>query len=244
MFSVFLSALILWSPRPQVDEHIIKSEVLGYDLRYWVYVPEGSGSRKLPVLYITDGRGYTNSGEIVELSQSLTNKGRVNPHILVLVDAVDPNDPSKNRRNNQFLCNPNYLEFYKKELIPTIDKDYPSDGTRENRGILGLSFGGLNAMYFAMHGNDQFGKIGIQSPAPHPCPDIYSKFEKSPRLPIDIFLSTGTVYDKARDTRRFKGILEKKGYDFKYMEVPEGHNWKNWKPLLDDVLLYFYGSGQ
>jgi len=34
-------------------------------------------------------------------------------------------------------------------------------------------------------------------------------------------------------------LLREKGYPLKYVEVPYGHNWK---PLIDDVLLYFYGS--
>ena len=140
-----------------------------------------------------------------------------------------------------FFCNEKYLAFYKNELIPEIEEKYTTDASRSDRGILGLSFGGLNAMYFAIHGSDTFGKVGIQSPAPHPCPDIYSKFEKADKLPIEIFLSTGTVNDKERDTRRLKSILDQKGYEFKYMEVAEGHNWRNWKPLLDDILVHFYG---
>lgn len=28
----------------------------------------------------------------------------------------------------------------------------------------------------------------------------------------------------------------------KYLEVPFEHNWGNWKPLLDDVLLYFFSN--
>lgn len=31
-------------------------------------------------------------------------------------------------------------------------------------------------------------------------------------------------------------------YPLKYVEVTYGHNRDNWKPLIDDVLLYFYGS--
>jgi enterochelin esterase-like enzyme len=25
-----------------------------------------------------------------------------------------------------------------------------------------------------------------------------------------------------------------------YIEVREGHNWNNWRPLIDDVLKFFY----
>lgn len=224
-----------------LETRIIKSKVLGYNLRYWVHVPKDN-SEPLPVLYVTDGKWYKEGGGIIETSIELINKKQVEPHIIVLVDAFNPDNPGDNRRNNQFLCNPDYVEFYKRELIPEIDTNYKTIKSREARAMLGLSFGGLNSMYFALHANDVFSKIGIQSPAPHPCPDIYDDFEKAGKLDLDIFLSTGTVNDKATATRRLKKILDAQGYDFKYIEVAEGHNWKNWKPMLDDILFYFYAQ--
>jgi len=223
------------------SEHIIASSHLGYEVRYWVHVPVGHEGEQLPVLYVTDGKWYDESGEILEKSRDLMLDGKVIPHVIVLVDAFDPRDASKNRRNQQFLCNPDYVSFYREELVPEVQKRYKTSRSREDTGLLGLSFGGLNSMYFALHAHDTFGKIGIQSPAPHPCPDIYSDFEKTEKLPLSIYLSTGTVRDKARESRRLKEILERKGYELAYKEVPEGHNWKNWKPLIDDGLVYFYG---
>lgn len=223
------------------EEHIIKSKILGYNIRYWVHVPAGN-YQNLPVLFMTDGQGYMGNGNMIKTSTSLINEGKVAPHLLVFVDAVNPDNPSQNRRNQQFLCNAKYLKFYQEELVPEIDSMYPTDKSRETRGILGLSFGGLNAMYFGLNGSEVFGKVGIQSPAPHPCPDIYTEFAKAGKLPLDIFLSTGTVNDKAGATRRFKAILERNGYQFEYLEVAEGHNWRNWKPMLDDILIYFYGT--
>ncbi|MEP4093675.1 alpha/beta hydrolase-fold protein [Reichenbachiella sp.] len=224
-----------------VEEFIIKSKILGYQVRYWVHVPDGT-AQALPVLYLTDGKWYKDEGEMIKTSESLIKKNKVAPHILVFVDAFNPDNPSQNRRNQQFLCNPKYVKFYRNELIPEIDKKFPTDKSRATRGILGLSFGGLNSMYFALHASDVFGKVGIQSPAPHPCPDIYDDFTKADQLPVDIFLSTGTVNDKAGATRRLKAILDRKGYQLEYVEVPEGHNWRNWKPMLDDILVYFYGT--
>ena len=60
-------------------------------------------------------------------------------------------------------------------------------------------------------------------------------------FPEQIFLSTGTVNDKARESRRLKALLEQKDLELSYVEVAEGHNWKNWRPLLDDILIFFYG---
>ena len=80
----------------------------------------------------------------------------------------------------------------------------------------------------------------MQSPATHPVENLLPAYEESPVLPLRIFLSTGKPNDNTQANRRFMSLLQDKGYDMKYIEVWKGHNWDNWKPLLDDALLYFY----
>ena len=50
----------------------------------------------------------------------------------------------------------------------------------------------------------------------------------------------GRKNDNFRAIKRFKRTLDSKGYDVTYIKVWNGHNWKNWRPLLDDVLLTFF----
>ncbi len=237
-----LSVIFLSVSAGNTHQQIISSSILNYDLRYWVHVPEGYEDQALPVLYVTDGKWYREGGKLLKTSSELIESGKVSPHIIVLVDAFDPHNAAVNRRNSQFLCNPKYVQFYLDELIPAVEKNFNVLSGKDNRAILGLSFGGLNSMYFTAHAGDHFGKVGIQSPAPHPCPDVYDAIDEATELPLQIFLSTGTVNDKARESRRLKAILEKKDLELSYIEVAEGHNWHNWKPLLDDVLLFFYGE--
>lgn len=221
----------------------ISSQVLGYDLQYWVQLPaQYQAGHPYPTLYVTDGWWYKEDGGLPEIARELMQQKQIQDIILVYVDAYDPDNQANNRRNSQFLCKPNYVQFYKEELVPAVDGEFSTETSPSQRAMLGVSFGGLNSMYFGIHAYDTFGKIGIQSPAPHPCPDIYADYENNERLPIDIFLSTGTVNDKAKATRRLKRILEDKAYDFAYEEVPFGHTWANWTPLLDDVLLRFFGN--
>lgn len=221
--------------------HRIKSQVLGYDLQYWVHLPKGyQKDLRYPVLYVTDGYWYKEQGNILKIADRLIKQQKIDPVIIVLVDAIGPDNRNDNRRELEFLCNPKYLDFYSQELVPAIDQNFSTDTTQQSRGILGVSFGGLNSMYFGLYGSNLFGKIGIQSPAPHPCPEIFDAYQQSPKLPIDIYLSTGTVNDTAPAARKLKRILEDKGYTITYEEVAKGHDWSNWRPLLDDVLLHFY----
>ena len=53
-------------------------------------------------------------------------------------------------------------------------------------------------------------------------------------------MSTGVINDTQDGALQMKGILENKGYTFRYTEVQEGHSWGNWRALIDEVLLHLY----
>lgn len=219
----------------------ISSAVLGYDLRYRVYEP-GTSADTLPVLFVTDGPEYIRSGRMTRVLDRLIERQEIDPLLVVFVDARDPDKPQLNRRNNQFLCNPDYLRFYQRELIPAIESAYPVSRDRESRGILGLSFGATNAACFGLLGPETFSKIGMHSPANYPVEPLLPWYEQTPTLPLTIFLSTGQPDDNTHANRRFRDILRDKGYPLHYIEVREGHNWDNWGPLVDDALLYLFGA--
>jgi len=219
----------------------IESSTLGYALQYRVYTPDGvEDLNNLPALYITDGQWYIDSGKMVKLLDREIEKGSIKPVVVVFVDNRDPDNLRNNRRNNQFFCNANYASFFSRELVPTITQDYPVSFKRDDRVILGLSFGGLNSACFGLTAHPTFGGVAMQSPAMHPVPKLLELYQSEEKRPIKIFFSIGSKNDNTAAGRRFKAVLEKKGYEMLYKEVPFGHNWKNWKPLLDDILVYFF----
>ena len=221
---------------------IIKSEILGYKLQYRVYTPEGiNPDILLPAIYITDGEAYIKSGKLPALLDKEITANRIEPVIAVFVDARNPDKMSENRRDSQFICNENYAKFYASELLPAIEKSYPVSPNREARVIMGLSYGAYNAACFGLFLPDYFAGIAMQSPAKsylvRRLTDIY---KKGPKLPLKIFLSHGRKSDSTRENRNFKNALTEKGYDLTYKQSHQGHNWSNWRPLLDDVLLTFF----
>lgn len=222
----------------------ISSVAMGYDIQYRVYVPEGIGpDEALPVMFVTDGPWYIRHGKVPKVLDRLIAAERISPVIVVFVDSRNPDRPSENRRNDEFFCNKNYLAFYTLDLIPAIERDYPVQRTREARSILGASFGGLNAACFGLLGFETFSGIAMHSPANHPVDNLLPAYETEPKRPLKIFLSTGTNGDNMADNRRFRRILEEKGYELKFVQTNESHNWDNWRPLVDDVFIYFYGTG-
>lgn len=219
----------------------IESNALGYALQYRVYTPAGlENLTDVPVLYVTDGQWYIDNGKMAKLLDREIEKGTIKPIIAVFVDNRDPDNLRNNRRNSQFFCNANYARFFAGELVPAISADYPASAKRDDRVILGLSFGGLNSACFGLIAHPTFGGIAMQSPATHPIPKLFELYESEEKRPIKIFFSIGTKNDNTASGRRFKAVLEKKGYEMLYKEVPHGHNWQNWRPLLDDVLEYFF----
>jgi len=88
----------------------IKSDVLGYDLQYRVYVPDDINTNdKLPTLYITDGQSYAKEGRMIKALNKSIAAGKIKPVIAIFVDARDPDNLKINRRNEQFFCKKDYV---------------------------------------------------------------------------------------------------------------------------------------
>ncbi len=221
---------------------LIESKILGYELQYRVYVPESAQpGDELPTLYITDGQWYISRGELPALMDKQIADGNIEPAIVVFVDSRNPDKLSDNRRNRQFFCLKGYADFFTSELVAEIDANYPTSANRNDRVILGLSFGAYNSGCFGLMANETFAGIAMQSPANSPMVNEMSvRYQSTDKLPIKIFLSVGTIRDNTRAGQNFKSILTAKGYDITYKEVAQTHDWENWKPLLDDVLLTFF----
>jgi len=219
----------------------IHSDALGYALQYRVYTPPGSDrGTEYPVLFLTDGPEFIRQGRVIEVLDRLIGAGRIRPLIAVFVDPRDPDHPQSNRRFREYLCNAAYLAFYTGELIPAVERDYPAARDRGGRAIMGYSYGATNAACFGLLGYQYFSGIAMLSPANHPLPGMLPAWRKAPRLPLTIFLSTGKPDDNTSATREFRDLLREKAYPMKYLEVRKGHDWSNWRSLVDDVLLYFY----
>ena len=180
----------------------ISSDVLGYDVQYRVYAPEGvESAQDLPVLFLTDGPGYIRRGKAPRVLDRLIKSEKIEPIVAVFVDSRDPDNLKVNRRNSEFLCNPDYLRFYTGELIPAVEQSYPIGKDRESRSVLGLSFGGLNAACFGLLGHETFSGIGMHSPANYPVKSLLPAYEQAPTLPLRMFLSTGSPNDNTMANR-------------------------------------------
>jgi len=224
------------------DNQRIFSTHLGYDLQYRIYKPASvTDEDKLPTLYVTDGQGYLEQGDFKAVLDTVISTGVIKPVLVVFLDSRNPDDLSENRRNSQFMCNKKFATFFANELVPTISKDQSVSLLRDDRVILGVSFGGLNSACFGLMLSELFSGIAMQSPASGDHVEVVRElYEQRDVQPIKVFLSVGTRNDNTKAVQRFRETLEHKGYDLTFIKVRGEHNWENWDQLLDDVLLTFF----
>ena len=236
--------------RPNVPQgafspnQLINSVHLGYTVQYRVYTPAGYDSlSNLPVVYVTDGHEYANDqmGSMLIVLDNLIYDGVIPPVMAVFLDPRNPSNLSQNRRMQELPINPNYLRFVKEELVPRIDSLYRTNPLPSARAILGTSLGGINSAYFGIAAPETFGLIAIQSPAFWYRPQILTMYQDSARKPIRISMTVGTFFDGQNEARQMRDILRSKAYQLYYREVPQGHSWGQWRGLLDEALIYFFG---
>jgi enterochelin esterase-like enzyme len=226
------------------DDQTIFSVSMDYDINYRVYLPTSyEALDDLPVVYATDGQDYADDamGSMVIVLDNMIAEGLIEPVIAVFIDPREPENPSNNRRDREFIVNPLYADFLATELVPSIDAAYDTHPTPAARVILGTSYGGLNSAYVGLRYSDVFGLLAINSPAFWAGRMVYTQFEELERLPLNIFMTTGCPWDTCGAAQRMRDILEEKEYPLLYIEVHEGHSWGNWRALLDDMLIYFFG---
>lgn len=220
----------------------ISSAHLGYDLQYRVYQPiDTPDDAGLPTLYVTDGQWYLQYGNFKAILDRMIGEGAIEPVLVVFLDSRNPDDPNENRRNSEFMCNDDFAAFFATELIPRISGQYPVSVSRNDRVILGVSFGGLNSACFGLMLPDVFAGIAMQSPASSDHVDVVrALYEEQEALPLKFFLSAGTRNDNLDAARRLGRVLTTKGYDLTFKKVRAGHDWRNWAPHIDDVLATFF----
>jgi enterochelin esterase family protein len=230
-------------PRGTLSEPIIiESAQIRYPVAYQVYTPAGvKPDEPLPAIYVTDGQDFAHNemGSMVIVLDNLIAEGVIRPVRAVFVDARDPR-AGFNRRDEMLGTSDSTVRFLDEELIPAVEAAYPTISSPEARAILGISWGGVLAAHAALGRPERFGLAAIISPYFIPRMNVVQRFEESERLPLKVYLSTGTYDMDVENPRRLREILEAKGYPLRYLEVNDGHGWGNWRGQLDEMLKFFF----
>lgn len=133
-------------------KEFINSKVLNESRKIWIYTPQNtsqyvSSEKQFPVLYLLDGDAhfYSTVGIIQQLSQA--NGNGVLPEMIVV--AIENTNRLRDLIPSEDVNKPNsFIKFLSDELIPHIDKNYP---TAPYRLLVGHSLGGLTVIDILAH---------------------------------------------------------------------------------------------
>ena len=142
-----------------LDSCSMKSEILGGERKYAVYLPPGfeSSARSYPVLYLLHGAGddqtgWVQFGEVQSIADKAISEGKATPMVIIMPDA------NTGRRGyfNDVRGDWRYEDFFFQELMPFVEKEYRIKTDKRYRAIGGLSMGGGGSFMYALHHPELF----------------------------------------------------------------------------------------
>ncbi len=261
------------------DAKTLRSECLKGERKFAIYLPPGynSSERSYPVLYllhpagprgtVPNQQGWIHYGQLKQFMDAAIQRGEIAPMIVVTPDANGEkrisyfNDPE-----DSFL----FEDFFIKELIPYIEKNYRCRTERASRAIAGASAGGGGAFVFALHHPELFATACPLSAAVRPYDksymqnrygefseavltkwyanyNIYELFKQLPEAKkneVAWFIACGD--DDALSVNNMKLHIELKelGIAHEFRMSDGKHDWTYWRSVLPEMLRYVSGQFQ
>jgi len=217
-----------------VRDITIDSQILGTQMKYSVYLPEGyDGQTTLPVLYMLHGYGddqnsWLDKGDLAALTSNAITNGEVGKMVVVTPDA-----------KQTFYCNGYqdemaYEDYFFQELLPTIEAMFNVGKEKSKRAVGGLSMGGYGTLYYAVKHPEMFCCAYAMSPATYiseTTPNLFELYPAAnaaelPELTIEVGTEDATVYEScaAFNAWVLSGIPS-----IQYIERAGVHDWAFWK---------------
>jgi len=146
------------------DSLTFKSTILKKDKKFALYLPPGyeSSQRNYPVLYLLHGGGgdqtdWIQKGEVQRITVKAIDEGKATPMIIVMPDAE--RTFYMNNVNGKY----QFEDFFFKELVPYIEKNYRCRKEKKYRAVAGLSMGGYGSLLYAIHHPEMFSACAAMS---------------------------------------------------------------------------------
>ncbi|MDR1201136.1 MAG: esterase family protein [Tannerellaceae bacterium] len=137
----------------------VKSTILKMDRKFAIYLPDGYNQtdQSYPVLYLLHGSGdnqtgWVQFGQVQHIADQTIAAGQAARMIIVMPDA----DTGRRGYFNDIRGDFNYEDFFFKELIPHIEKNYRVRSERRYRAVAGLSMGGGGTIFYTLHHPEMF----------------------------------------------------------------------------------------
>ena len=143
---------------------IVRSNILKKEMKFALYLPAGyeTSDRRYPVTYLLHGGGGNHTdwiqlGNMQQIVDKGTREGSMAPMIVVMPDAEMTYYMNNAQGNYQ------YEDYFIKELLPHIEKNYKVRAGKDNRALAGLSMGGFGSLLYALHHPELFAACSAMS---------------------------------------------------------------------------------
>ncbi|WP_428658657.1 alpha/beta hydrolase-fold protein [Runella sp.] len=227
-------------PKGKIDTVQYDSKTVGTMRKTLVYTPPGfDKKKKYPVFYLLHGIGgdekeWFKGASPQNILDNLYAEGKIQPMIVVMPNGRAMKD---DRATGNIMATDKVQAFatFEKDLlndlIPFIEKKYPTLTDKDNRAIAGLSMGGGQSLNFGLGNLDKFSWVGGFSSAPNTkvpqelVPDIEAAKKKLKLL----FISCGDADGLIGFSKRTHDYLYQNDVPHIYYLEAGGHDFKVWK---------------
>ena len=231
-------------PAGAVEEHRIRSEILGNERSVWVYIPPGytAAGPAYGLALLFDGRMWALGMPIAPTFDNLLAESKTPPLVAVMVGNVN--------RDVELTCHQPFTDFLVRELVPWVWERWHVTHDPARVITAGQSFGGLAAAFAALKSPETIGNVLGQSTScwwkdktdfDLEAEWLTQEFVRSPKVPIRFYLEVGMMETGRSEmltrNRHFRDILDLKGYNVTYHEYNGGHDYLCWRGGLADGLI-------
>jgi enterochelin esterase-like enzyme len=243
-------------PHGQLRQTLYYSKSANANLRCFVYTPpdyEKDASKRYPVLYLQHGggedeTGWGSQGHTGLIMDNLIADGKAKPFIIVMANSYIPGSgpgraPARGATTNgpasRGVSGPGGRRFdfsaFERvlidDLIPFVDANYRTLDDQANRGMAGLSMGGMQTRGISLANLDKFSHIGIFSGGSIAVTNIadMARFKEKVKL---VFVSYGRRENGAAGKAHVEA-LKQAGINSVFYESPNtAHEWLTWRRSL------------
>jgi len=224
----------------KLDTITYLSKTVGSNRRALIYTPPGfSKSKKYPVLYLLHGIGgdekeWLRHGQPQVIFDNLYADKKLEPMIVVLPNGRAMKDDRAIGNIFDSAKVQAFAVFEKdliNDLIPFVDKKYPTYKDQQHRAIAGLSMGGGQSLNFGLGNLDKFAWVGGFSSAPNTkMPEVLVPNPEVAKAKLKLlWISCGDADGLMGFSKRTHDYLYEKNVSHIFYVEPGGHDFKVWK---------------
>ena len=261
LFVLGLCAVMATQAQSRVTEVAYKSELLGTEKYFMVYVPDGYdvSDKAYPVLYLLHGAGdnhtgWQEKGMMRTIVDEAIESGMAVPMIVVMPDAsgVGGGKDGGSTVNRGYFNQQGwpYEDHFFGELIPFVEKEFRVIADRGHRAVSGLSMGGGGTAAYAQRHPEVFGSAvpmsgalgsgrgGHSGNTPIAFVENITPEQLEGQRAIRWMVDCGDDDFLWETNVEFFKAMKAAGIPVQFRMRNGGHNWEYWQTSLADVLTF------